>query len=80
MFSPPNGPIHKRAPITEKGWFGGMQYPAVLVIRERDGKIINVAKQKVRVHESCYTLPLRCEPSTDLIQSEIKDVEDNSSP
>jgi hypothetical protein len=65
LFSPPGGPIHKRAPIAEKGWFGGVQYPAVLVIRHRDEKIINVARQKIRVHESCYTQPLIWEPSSD---------------
>ena len=63
LFSPPEGPIHKRAPIAEKGWFGGVQYPAVLVIRHRDEKIINVARQKIRVHESCYTQPLIWQPS-----------------
>jgi hypothetical protein len=80
LFSPPDGPIHKRAPITEKGWFAGMQYPAVLVVRDRDKKIINVAKQKVRVHESCYTLPLRLEPSSDLIQSQLDDAESSINP
>ncbi len=34
-----------------------------MVIRHRDNKIINVAKQKVSVHESCYTQPLVWEPS-----------------
>ena len=63
LFSPPEGPIHKRAPINEQGWFGGIQYPAVLVIRHRDNKIINVARQKIRVHESCYTQPLVWQPS-----------------
>ena len=73
LFSPPEGPIHKRAPITEKGYYVGMQYPAVLVIRDSDKKIINVAKQKVRVHESIYTQPLRMEPAADQVFDEPMD-------
>ena len=78
LFSPPEGPIHKRGPIAEKGWFVGIQYPAVLVVRFRDLKIINVAKQKVRVHESCYTRPLICEPSADEAIVEVNKAQDES--
>ncbi len=31
LYSDPNGPIHKRAPITKKGFYVGCQWSAVLV-------------------------------------------------
>ncbi len=54
LYSDPNGPIHKRAPIALEGYFLGCQWPAVLVKREEDGKIILVSRQKVGVNESIY--------------------------
>jgi hypothetical protein len=62
LYSDPNGPIHKRAPIVEKGFFVGYQWPAVLIKREADGKIILVSRQKVRVHEGIYIRPLSLQP------------------
>ena len=58
LYSDPTGPIHKRAPITEKGLYIGCQWPAILIKREKDGKIIMVSRQKVRVHELAYIQPL----------------------
>jgi hypothetical protein len=54
IFAPIDGPIHKRAPITEEGYFLGYQWPAMLVLRKLDGKVISVSRQKVRVYESAY--------------------------
>ena len=57
VFAPIDGPIHKRAPIAEQGYFLGYQWPAMLVLRISDGKVINVSRQKVRVYESAYIGP-----------------------
>jgi hypothetical protein len=46
-----------------------------MVIRYRDSKIINVAKQKVRVHESCYTQPLVWEPTADDASNDLEKAE-----
>ena len=53
-YAPLDGPIHKRAPIADAGHFMGVQWPAVLVRRSSDKKIINCARQKVRVYEKAY--------------------------
>ena len=58
VFAPIDGPIHKRAPINEEGYFLGYQWPAMLVLRKSDGKVISASRQKVRVYESAYTGPL----------------------
>ena len=57
-YAPLNGPIHKRAPITLPGIFVGVQWPAILIQREEDGKIISCSRQKCRVYEKPYTAPL----------------------
>ena len=46
LYSDPSGPIHKRAPITERGFYVGCQWPAVLIKREKDGKIIMASRKK----------------------------------
>jgi hypothetical protein len=46
LYADPNGPIHKRSPIAERGFYVGCQWPAILVKRESDGKIIMVSRQK----------------------------------
>ena len=58
VYSPIDGPIHKRAAINVEGNFAGVQWPACLVRREEDGKVMNVSKQKLKVHELAYTVPL----------------------
>lgn len=58
VFAPMLGPIHKRDAINHEGNFSGVQWPACLVRRAEDGKIMNVSKQKIRVHESAYTVSL----------------------
>jgi len=54
QYAPIDGPIHKRAPVTLPGYFHGIQWPAVVVRRKEDMKLINVARQKIRVHEQAY--------------------------
>ncbi len=72
MFAPIDGPIHKRAPIAEQGYFLGYQWPAMLVLRISDGKVINVSRQKVRVYESAYIGPLDQKMISDKIESEFE--------
>ncbi len=50
IFASIDGPIHKRAPISEEeGYYLGYQWPAMLVLRKSDGKVISVSRQKVQV-------------------------------
>ena len=72
-YAPIEGPIHKRAPITKQGHFMGVQWPAVLIKRTEDDKIISCAKQKMRAYEKVYTVPL------DQALSRITDGEGNTS-
>jgi hypothetical protein len=63
IFAPIDGPIHKRAPIMEEGWFVGRQWPFMIIKQKSDGKLLNVSDKKVRVYirvstESMYTIPL----------------------
>ena len=58
MYSPPEGPVHKRAEQTLEGFFVGIQHPMALVIRKSDMKLISVSKKKLVVYESMYTVPL----------------------
>jgi hypothetical protein len=53
-----DGPIHKRAPVAEEGFFHGIQWPAVLVRRKSDMKIMNVSRKKIRVFEKAYLCEL----------------------
>ena len=57
-FSPMGGPPHKRAKMTEKGFFAGVQWPMALVLRKRDKKLISVSPKKMKVYEAAYTKPL----------------------
>jgi len=79
LYSDPSGPIHKRAPITERGFYVGCQWPAVLIKREKDGKIIMVSRQKIRVHESAYIQPLSSINNVDEISSSFAETELNGS-
>ena len=76
VFAPIDGPIHKRAPIAERGYYLGYQWPAMLVLRISDGKVISVSRQKVRVYESAYTGPLDQMMISDSIESEFEINED----
>ena len=46
LYAPIDGPIHKRAPIAEEGYFYGIQWPACLVRRKSDMKIMSVSRKK----------------------------------
>ena len=51
-----SGPDHKRAPKTEWGYFVGVQWPMVLVLRIEDEKILSVSRHKVHCHEEAYAM------------------------
>ena len=79
IFAPIEGPIHKRAPITEEGYYLGYQWPAMLVLRRSDGKVISVSRQKVRVYESAYIGPLNARMMANRIEAEFEtDVSEDS--
>jgi hypothetical protein len=69
VYALPEGPVHKRGEITGEGWFVGMQWPGVFVKRKSDRKVLNIARQKVRVHESMYTVPLATRVDEDAINN-----------
>lgn len=58
VYSPTEGPVHKRAAQTLEGFFVGVQHPMAIVLRKSDMKLISVSKKKVKVYESMYTAPL----------------------
>ena len=58
IYSPMDGPIHKRAAMNQEGNFMGIQWPAALVRRKSDGKIMSVSRKKIRVYESAYLAEL----------------------
>jgi hypothetical protein len=66
------GPIHKRAEMTEEGYFVGVQHPMVLIIRKKDMKLISCSKKKFVVYEQSYILPLQYSPTelgSEILQS-----------
>ena len=69
IYSPIDGPIHKRAPVAEEGWFVGRQWPFMIIKRKSDGKLLNVSDKKVRVYESMYTVPMNVDIDPRLIQN-----------
>ena len=58
VFSPMEGPVHKRATQTIDGYYVGVQHPMALVLRKSDMKLVSVSKKKVIVYESMYVAPL----------------------
>jgi hypothetical protein len=54
QYEPYGGALHKRAPKTEWGYYVGVQWPMVLVLREADWKVISVSRKKVLCHEERY--------------------------
>jgi hypothetical protein len=50
QYEPHEGAIHKRASKTEWGWFVGVQWPMVLILRPYDEKVISVSRKKVHCH------------------------------
>jgi len=60
------GPVHKRANLTEDGFFVGVQHPMAMVLRKRDMKLMSVSTKKIKVYESAYIGPLgKAVPSID---------------
>ena len=57
-YAPMEGPMHKRAPISKLGHFMGVQWPATLIRRVEDGKIVSCARQKMRAYEKAYLVDL----------------------
>jgi hypothetical protein len=41
------GPVHKRANLTEDGFFMGVQHPMAMVLRKRDMKLMSVPTKKI---------------------------------
>ena len=78
-YAPPLGPVHKRAEVTEEGFFVGVQHPMALVIRKSDMKLVSVSTKKIIVYESAYCSPLAKELSFEEIQAyehaEVKSAE-----
>ncbi len=59
VFSPMEGPVHKRATQTIEEYYVGVQHPMALVLQKSDMKLISVSKKKVIVYESImYVAPL----------------------
>ena len=80
-YAPPLGPVHKRAQVTEEGYFVGVQHPMALVIRKSDMKLVSVSTKKIIVYESAYCSPLAKELSFEEIQAyehaEVRSAEDD---
>ena len=77
MYSPIDGPIHKRAPIAEEGYFYGIQWPAVLVRRKSDMKMMSVSRKKIRVFEKGYLCELdQRAQHTDEVKPDLGEIQD----
>ncbi len=80
LYTDPDGPIHKRAPTADQGFFVGYQWPAVMIKRKSDGKVILVSRQKVRVHEGLYINPLSTQTNSTEIESALDEKESQEEP
>ena len=54
QYEPAYGVEHKRSAKTEWGWFVGLQWPMVLVLRPEDNKVLSISRKKVYCHELMY--------------------------
>jgi len=54
QYEPAYGVEHKRAAKTEWGWFVGVQWPMVLILRPEDNKVLSISRKKVHCHEAMY--------------------------
>ena len=61
QYEPASEVEHKRSAKTEWGWFVGVQWPMVLILRPYDLKVISVSRRKVHCHEAIYA---RFDPAT----------------
>ena len=57
MSHTPGHSTNKNMPISTAGYFVGIQWPMVLVLRKQDHKVISVSRKKVRCYESMYVTP-----------------------
>ena len=58
VYSPMGDPVHKRAALSEEANFMGIQWPAALMRRRTDDKVLSVSRKKIRIYEGAYTCPL----------------------
>jgi hypothetical protein len=54
QYEPHGGALHKRGRKTEWGYFVGVQWPMVLILRPEDAKVMSVSRKKVLYHEEIY--------------------------
>jgi hypothetical protein len=54
QYEPHGGALHKRGRKTECGYFVGVQWPMVLILRPEDGKVMSVSRKNVLCHEEIY--------------------------
>jgi hypothetical protein len=54
QYEPADEVDHKRAAKTEWGWFVGLQWPMVMILRPFDNKVISISRKKVHCHEDMY--------------------------
>ena len=71
QFAPMEGAVHKRAELTEDGWFVGVQWPMALVLRKRDMKVVSVSRKKLHVYEASYIQG----NVNDILQNEMQEIE-----
>ena len=71
QFAPMEGAVHKRAELTEDGWFVGVQWPMALVLRKRDMKVVSVSRKKLHVYEASYIQG----NVYDILQNEMQEIE-----
>ncbi len=54
QYEPAYAVEHKRSAKTEWGWFVGVQWPMVLILRPADKKVLTISRKKVYCHELMY--------------------------
>ncbi len=54
QYAPANDAEHKRSAKTEWGWFVGVQWPMILILRPSDNKVLSISRKKVHCDESMY--------------------------
>ena len=71
-YAPPiDGPVHKRAALTEGGYFVGIQHLMALVIRKKDMKLISVSTKKIKGHGLAYIAPLESKTTAEFEHAEV---------
>ena len=62
MTRTPGYSSNKNMPISTSGYFVGLQWPMVLILRKSDNKVISVSRKKLRCYESMYVVPAFLSP------------------